>query len=326
MPGGRAIYPLLVRDQTTSALTPDEIYALGLSEIARIEDEMERGKAEAGFDGTLAEFREYLRNDPMFTFADSDAMLHAFEDIERRVSENLTALFEAPPATALEFRFVPDYAAPSAPSAFYTPQADDGARPGLIYLNAYDLSSRPRYSADALFLHEGVPGHHLQLSVAIENEDLPDFQRFGGPSAFIEGWGLYAESLGKPLGLYRDPYSEFGGLSFESWRAARLVIDTGIHWLGWTREEGIAYLLDHTALGETDATAEVERYIAMPGQALGYKIGQLKFLELRDRAANALGERFDVRRFHSAALGSGGLPLPILEAKIDRWIAAEAAR
>lgn len=323
LPGGRDFYLLLIRDQTTTEMTPEEIHALGLSEIARIESEMERVKTEAGFDGTLAAFKDFMGTDPRFRFSDSDAMLEEFERAKGTVDENLLTLFETSPASELEFRFVPDYAAPASAAAFYTAPAAEARRPGLIYLNTHDLPLRLSYTADALYLHEGIPGHHLQLSLSIEHEALPAMRRFGGPTAFVEGWGLYSESLGKNLGLYADPYREFGGLSFDAWRAARLVIDTGIHWFGWTREQGIEFLLAHPALTETEAIAEVERYIAMPGQALAYKIGQQKFFELRDRAREELGEDFDIRRFHTALLDGGALPLPILEAKIERWIDAE---
>ena len=326
MPQGREIYLQNIILFTTTAMTPEEIHAIGLAEIARIEADMERVREAAGFIGTLDEFKTFLRNDEMFEFADGEAMLEEFARIKNTVESALPGLFDDIPEAELEFRFVPDYAAASSPAAFYSQPARDGARPGLIYLNAYDLPSRPVYTADALFLHEGLPGHHLQVSLAIENEAIPEFRRYGGYTAFAEGWGLYAETLGAELGLYADPYRAFGGLSFEAWRAARLVIDTGIHWFGWTRDEAIAYLLEHTALTETDAVAEVERYIAIPGQALAYKIGQRKFLELRRRAQEALGAAFDIRDFHDAVLGAGAMPLPLLEARIERWITQETPR
>jgi uncharacterized protein (DUF885 family) len=229
------------------------------------------------------------------------------------------------PKAPLEVRFVESYAARTAAAGSYMLPSPDGTRPGIVYITSYDLPSRPTYSVDALMLHEGIPGHHLALALSVENASLPNLRRFGGPTAYHEGWGLYAESLGSELGLYRDVYRKFGRLSFDAWRASRLVIDTGIHWLGWTRERGIQYLLEHTALSETDATAEVERYIAIPGQALAYKIGERKLFELRARAQRELGPRFDLRRFHDAILRDGAMPLPILDAKINRWIAAEKA-
>jgi uncharacterized protein (DUF885 family) len=321
IPAGREIYLRLVESSTTLEISPEEIHAIGLQEIARIETEMEAVKAEAGFTGTLDAFRVFLRNDPMFKFESEDQMLEAFERASLIVAENLDLLFEDVPSAALEFRFVEDYAAPAAAAGYYSPPTPDGSRPGIVYLNAYDLPSRPTYTTDALELHEGLPGHHLALSLSIENEALPNFRRFGGPGAYHEGWGLYAETLGEDLSLYATPYRKFGQLSFEAWRASRLVIDTGIHWYGWTREESVSYLLAHTALTETDAIAEVERYIAMPAQALSYKIGQRKLLELRMRAEEELGGAFDIREFHSAILDDGAMPLSILEEKIERWIA-----
>jgi uncharacterized protein (DUF885 family) len=283
-PNGRQIYLSLVESETTLALSPDQIHALGLEEIARIEMEMENTKNEAEFLGTLDAFRNFLRDDSRFKFASEDAMHAEFERVRSVVEDNLDSLFEKSPSSALEFRFVEDYAAPTAAAAYYSPPTPDGSRAGIVYLNAYDLPSRPSYTSDALQLHEGIPGHHFALSLAIENESLPNFRRFGGPTAYHEGWGLYAETLGGGLGLYETPYRKFGRLSLEAWRASRLVIDTGIRWYGWTRDESIEFLLAHTALSETDAIAEVERYIAIPAQALSYKIGQLKLLELRERA------------------------------------------
>jgi uncharacterized protein (DUF885 family) len=324
-PNGRQIYLSLVESETTLALSPDQIHALGLEEIARIEMEMENTKNEAEFLGTLDAFRNFLRDDSRFKFASEDAMHAEFERVRSVVEDNLDSLFEKSPSSALEFRFVEDYAAPTAAAAYYSPPTPDGSRAGIVYLNAYDLPSRPSYTSDALQLHEGIPGHHFALSLAIENESLPNFRRFGGPTAYHEGWGLYAETLGDDLGLYETPYRKFGRLSLEAWRASRLVIDTGIHWYGWTRDESIEFLLAHTALSETDVIAEVERYIAIPAQALSYKIGQLKLLELRERAEEELGDAFDIRAFHSAILNDGPMPLSILEEKIDRWIVTEKA-
>ncbi len=325
LPGGRNIYLRLVESQTTLEISPEEVHAIGLEEVARIEAEMERAKNEAGFDGTLDQFRAFLRNDPMFKFESEDMMLAEFERVNLIVEDNLDRLFEDLPSAALEFRFVEDYAAPAAAAGYYSPPTPDGSRAGIVYLNAYDLPSRPTYTTDALLLHEGLPGHHLALSLSIENDAIPNFRRFGGPAAFHEGWGLYAETLGGELGLYTTPYRNFGRLSFDAWRASRLVIDTGIHWFGWTYEQSVSYLLAHTALTETDAIAEVERYIAIPAQALSYKIGQRKLLELRARSEEELGDAFDIRGFHSAVLNGGGMPLSILERKIESWIASQRA-
>jgi uncharacterized protein (DUF885 family) len=323
LPRGRDIYLRLVESETTLEITPEEIHAIGAEEVARIEAEMEKAKIEAGFAGTLDEFRVFLRNDPMFKFESEDGMLAEFERVHLIVENNLDLLFEDLPSAALEFRFVEDYAASAAAAGYYSPPTPDGSRAGIVYLNAFDLPSRPTYTTDALQLHEGLPGHHLALSLSIENDALPNFRRFGGPAAYHEGWALYAETLGEDLGLYKTPYRKFGRLSFEAWRASRLVIDTGIHWYGWTREQSVSYLLTHTALTETDAIAEVERYIAIPAQALSYKIGQRKLLELRMRAEEELGETFDIRDFHSVVLNDGAMPLSILEEKIERWIAEE---
>jgi uncharacterized protein (DUF885 family) len=326
MPTGREFYLHLVRSHTTEEMTPEAIHALGLDEIARLTREMEAAKNAAGFTGSLAEFRQFLRSDPRFVFRDEAAMLAEFKRIDTQVGSRIETLFGTLPRAGLDYRLIESYAAPSRAAAEYSAPSADGRRPGIVYLNSFDLPSRPSYAAESLALHEGRPGHHLQASLAVENRELPRFQRYGVPAAFVEGWALYAESLGDELGLYTDPYRRFGRLSFEAWRAARLVIDTGIHWLGWSREQGIAYLMANTALAEVDATAEVERYIALPAQALSYKIGERKFVELRVRAERELGPKFDIRRFHDAVLGDGAMPLPILDAKIDRWIAAEKAR
>jgi uncharacterized protein (DUF885 family) len=325
IPQGRELYLRSIEWHTTYSLTPEEIHAIGREEIVGIESEMMEIATAAGFSGTLAEFREFLRSDPQFRFASEEAMKAEFERAKAEVEANLPELFARIPRSPLEIRFLEAYSAPSAAAAYYSPGSPDGRRPGFVYLNSFDLPSRPTYTAEVLFSHEGIPGHHLQLSLAMENENLPEFRRFGGPAAFIEGWGLYAETLGEELGLYTDPYRAFGRLSFEAWRACRLVIDTGIHWFGWTREESIDYLLAHTALTETDAVAEVERYIAIPGQALAYKIGQRTLLSLRQRAREELGARFDIRRFHAAILEDGAMPLPVLEDKIERWIEVEKA-
>lgn len=326
MPGGRDTYLHLVRSQTTQALLPDAIHAQGLAEVARIMSEMERVKNEAGFAGSLEEFRAFLRTDAQFKFADADAMREMFKDVHERILTRADALFLRLPDAALEFRFIEPYAGASKAAAEYSPPSRNGRRPGIIHLNAHDLPARPAYTVEVLMLHEGIPGHHLQIGLLVENPDLPDFRRRTRPNAFVEGWALYAESLGAELGLYNDPYTKFGELSFDALRASRLVIDTGIHWLGWPRERAIAYLLTHTALTRTDAIAEVERYIALPAQALAYKIGQWEILRLRIQAENALGGDFDIRRFHDALLRDGAMPLPILRANMERWIAQESDR
>ena len=325
IPNGRDYYTALARNYTTVEFSPEEIHAIGLAEIETITAGMEDVKQEVGFSGSLDEFKNFLRTDPQFKFADEAAMMAEFERVTNIATENVSRLFSILPIAALEIRFADPVVAPTMAAGFYNSPTPDGARPGIFYVNSYDLPYRPTYTAEALELHEGIPGHHFQLATAIENDALPNFRKFGGPSAFVEGWGLYAEGLGAELGLYSDPYQRFGRLSFDAWRASRLVIDTGIHWLGWSREQGIDYLLANTALTETDAIAEVERYIAQPGQALAYKIGQRKFLELRERAEGQLGDRFDIRNFHDELLRDGAMQLPFLEAKMDRWIEEQMA-
>jgi len=325
MPGGKEMYLYLVKSTTTTALTPDEIHAIGLEEVARIAKEMERVKKATGFEGTLAQFRAFLRSDPRFKFKDEAAVLAEYERIKAQIMAHVGALFGTLAKTGFEIKFFEPFIAPTKASAEYNSPSADGARPGIFWVNSYDLPSRPTYTTEVLESHEAVPGHHQQITVAIENKSLPEFRRFGGPTAYVEGWGLYSESLGKELGLYTDPYQDFGRLSFDMWRACRLVVDTGMHWKGWTREQAIQYLLDNTSLTETDVVAEIERYIAIPGQALAYKIGQLNFLALRAKAEKELGDKFDIRRFHDALLLDGGMPIAILNAKIEGWIAAEKA-
>ncbi len=323
IPGGKEMYLYLVKSETTTDLSPDAIHALGLKEIARIESEMEAVKKEAGFSGSLDAFRQYLKTDSKFKFKDEAAMRAEFTRVRDAALEHLDAVFSHKPKAQLTFRFHEGFVAPDRPAAEYTPGSGDGRRPGTVYLNSFDLPSRGTYTSEVLELHEGIPGHHLQTQFAAENASLPRFRRFGQETAFVEGWALYAESLGPELGLYSDPYQKFGALSFDAWRAARLVVDTGMHWLGWSRERAVAFLSAHTTLSRNEAEEEVDRYIAIPGQALSYKIGEQDILDLRQRAKAALGDKFDLKRFHDAVLKDGAMPLSILNAKIDRWIAAE---
>ena len=326
IPGGKALYLYLVKSHTTTDMTPEQIHAFGLQEVTRDLKEMEKVKNETGFKGSLDEFRTYLRSDPKFKFKDADAMKTEFERVKAQTSANITRLFGNIPKTPFEIRPFEAFVAPTKAAAEYSPPSADGSRPDIFYFNTYDLPSRPTYTTEVLELHEAVPGHHFQISTAMENTSLPEFRRFGGQTAYIEGWGLYSESLGKDLGFYTDPYQKFGMLSFDIWRACRLVVDTGMHWMGWTREQAIDYMLANTSLTRTDVTAEVERYIAIPGQALAYKIGQREWLDLREHAQKELGSKFDIHRFHDEALKDGAMPLSILEAKMDRWIAAEKGR
>ena len=323
IPGGKDLYRYLVKSETTSDLSPDEIHALGLQELARIERDIEQAKSDAGFHGSVAEFRHFLQTDAKFKFRDRAAMQAEFERVRDVVSQHLGELFISKPAVPLSFRFYDSFAAPDKPAAEYTPGSSDGKRPGVVYLNDWDLAERPTYTSEVLELHEGIPGHHLQVSLAIQNSGLPRFRRFGQETAFVEGWALYAETLGAQFGLYRDPYQRFGALSFDAWRASRLVVDTGIHWLNWSREQAVQFLTSHTALSRTEAEEEIDRYAAMPAQALAYKIGEREILDLRDRAKAALGDKFDLRLFHEALLKDGAMPLPVLDQKMTRWINAE---
>ena len=321
MRGGALAYRRLVERNTTLPLRPSQIHRLGLREVARIRGEMEALRKRVGFAGSLAQFLTHLRTDARYAPPSRTWLRDGYYAIGRRVDQRIGELFSKPPRSALEIREIEAFRERTASGGSYQVGTPDGKRPGVFYYNAYDLQSRRSYEMEAIYLHEAAPGHHFQLSLANENEALPDFMRFGGDTAFLEGWGLYAETLWDELGMETDPYQRFGGLNFDMYRALRLVVDTGIHSMGWTREQAIRYMLDNSGLGETDATADVERYIAHPGQALAYKIGQLKILELRSRAEKALGSRFDVREFHDQVLNTGAIPLPVLERKIGEWIA-----
>jgi uncharacterized protein (DUF885 family) len=325
LPGGRAMYLHLVRSHTTSDLTPDAIHALGLADLARIENAMAPVIRATGFTGSLADFRDSLRNDPRFAFKDRNAMLAEFTRVRDTVSAHLSALFGKRPKTPLTFRFYDSFAAPDRPAAEYAPGSADGRRPGVVTLNDTAIALGASYTSEALELHEGIPGHHLQLALTAENRSLPPFRHMEEDTAFSEGWALYAETLGSELGLYTDPYQKFGALDFDAWRASRLVVDTGIHWLGWTHDQAVQFLLDHTALSRAAAEEETDRYIAIPGQALAYKIGENEFLDLKARAQQALGAKFDIRAFHDALLDDGAMPLPVLDAKMNRWIAQRKA-
>jgi uncharacterized protein (DUF885 family) len=320
LPNGASWYAYLVRYHTSTSMKPDEVHELGLAEVARIRVEMERIKNQVGHAGDLRSFFDALRTDPRFYFKEPSELLAGYGALRQRVSGALPLLFAVKPKATFEIRAVEAFRAPTEAAASYESPSADGKRPGVFYVNTYDLASRPTYSMEALYLHEAEPGHHLQVAVAQERTGLPRFRRFGWDTAYGEGWALYAESLGHDLGLYTDPYSAFGALSNEMWRAVRLVVDTGIHSKGWSRDKAIEYFRANTALGQADIEAEVDRYIAWPGQALAYKVGQLEILRLRRLAQQKLGVRFDIRAFHSQVLESGSLPLPVLEAKINRWI------
>lgn len=322
LPDGQAWYAFNVKNQTTTDLTPEQIHQIGLDEVARIQGEMREVMTQVGFKGDLKEFFHFLTTDKQFEFSNEQALLDSYNALRARVEAGVPTLFSLVPKAPFEIRPVEPFRAASAAGGQYFPPSADGSRPGIFYVNTYDLPSRKKWDEESLFLHEAIPGHHFQIALQQELTGLPAFRRFGGETAYIEGWGLYAESLGKELGVYTDPYQYFGRLQAELWRAIRLVVDTGLHAKGWTRDQVIAYMLDNSATSNTEAVSEAERYIAVPGQALAYKIGELKLQELRKRATAALGDKFDIHAFHAEILRDGSLPLGVLETKLDRWIAA----
>jgi len=321
LPPGKAYYALAVRESTTTPLTPDAVHQIGLREVARIQGEMDKLIASLGFKGTRAEFMQSIKADKRFYFTQGEDMLKAYRDIAKRVDAELPKLFAELPRLPYGIRAMEPHEGDNA--EHYTAGATDGSRAGFFEANVLSLATRPIYEMESTFLHEAVPGHHLQSARAQEIKGLPDFRRNGWYVAFGEGWALYAESLGPELGMYKDPYQRFGALSWEMVRACRLVVDTGLHAMGWTRDQAIRHLVDNAGIVEGYAASEVDRYVVQPGQALGYKIGEIKIKELRTRAEAALGERFNVRRFHNAVLDDGPLPLTVLEARIDEWIAGQ---
>jgi uncharacterized protein (DUF885 family) len=323
LPDGKAWYAFNVKTQTTTDMTPAQIHALGLSEVDRIHGEMHKVMDEVGFKGTLPEFFAFLKTDKQFEFKDEADLLAQYNLLRKRIDANIPKLFTLTPKSPFEIRPVEPFRAESAAGGQYYPPSADGSRPGVFYVNTFNLPSRKTWEMEDLYLHEAVPGHHFQIAIQQELPELPAFRKFGGETAFAEGWGLYSESLGRELGVYTDPYQRFGQLQNELWRAIRLVVDTGLHDNGWTRDQVIKYMLENSAVSETEATAEAERYIAIPGQALAYKIGELKIKELRARAEKALGPKFDIREFHAEVLKDGAVPLSVLEGKIDRWIASK---
>ena len=322
MKGGEGLYQYMIEQTTTLPLKADDIHNLGLSEVARITSGMEAIKNEVRFKGTLSEFFEHLRSDPKFKMSSRDALTQGYYDIGKKVDATISTQFKYLPKAPLEIKPYEEFREKYEAGGSYQSGTPDGSRPGTFYFNAYDLPSRTIPGMTTLYLHEGAPGHHFQISIAQENEKLPAFMRFGGNTAYVEGWALYSETLGYEMGLFKDPYQRFGTLSDEMLRAMRLVVDTGIHSKGWTREQAIDYMLANSDMGKTDATAEVERYIAIPSQALAYKIGALTIQRLKDKAKKELGKKFDVREFHNQVLNTGALPLTVLEKKIDAWIAA----
>jgi uncharacterized protein (DUF885 family) len=323
LPNGAAWYAYNARQSTSTDLSPAEIHQLGLDEVARIHGLIRGVMKEVGFKGSLQDFFQFMQNDPRFSFESEEALLAYYRGLEDKINQRVPELFSLIPKASFEIRPVEAFRAQSAAGGSYMRPSEDGSRPGIFYVNTYDLPTRKTWDAEDLYLHEAIPGHHFQLALQQELTGLPMFRRFGSEIAFSEGWGLYAESLGKDLGVYTDPYNYFGYLQNELWRAIRLVVDTGLHSKGWSREQVIAYMLENSAESETQATAEAERYMAIPGQALAYKIGELKIKEVRAKAERELGPEFDIRQFHAEVLKDGSVPLDVLEAKIDRWIAEQ---
>jgi uncharacterized protein (DUF885 family) len=325
-PDGLAHYRYLAQYHTTTTLTPEQIHEIGLREVARNRAEMQKVMDEVGFKGSLAEFFQVLRTDPRFYYKTGDELFRGYAVIAKRIDPELPRLFGKLYRTPFGLRAIPDNSAPNTTTAYYQGPSIDGSRPGYYYVNLYRPEVRPKWEMEVLTVHEAAPGHHLQIALAQEQTDLPNFRRAGGYTAYVEGWGLYSERLGYDLGLYKDPYSKFGQLTYDQWRAIRLVVDTGIHAMKWTRQQAIDYFMANAAKTEADIVNEVDRYISNPGQALAYKIGQMKFLELRERAKAALGDRFDIRAFHDNLLATGAVPLDIAEKNVGAWIAAQKAR
>ena len=323
LPNGKAWYAFRARTSTTTDMTPQQIHELGLAEVKRIRAEMDQVIKGTGFKGTFEEFCHFLRTDPKFYYSDADSLLRGYRDICKRADPELAHLFGKLPRLPYGVKEVPAFAEKSQTTAYYQPGSPSAGRPGWYFANTYALETRPKWEMEALSLHESVPGHHLQIAIAQELENAPEFRKHGGYTAFVEGWGLYSESLGTEMGFYKDPYMKFGQLTYEIWRAIRLVVDTGMHSMGWSRQQAIDYFIANSSKNEHDITVEIDRYIVWPGQALAYKIGELKLKELRAYAARELGEKFDVREFHDQVLGSGALPMDVLEKRIKDWVASK---
>jgi len=321
LPDGKAWYAHNVRTTTTTSLTPQQIHELGLSEVKRIRLEMDGVIRQSGFKGNFAAFSKFLRKDSQFYYKDAESLLRGYRDIAKRADPELARLFGKLPRLPYGVRAVPDFDAKSQTTAYYQPGSPKAGRPGWFTANTYALDTRPKWEMEPLTMHEAVPGHHIQISLAQEMEDTPEFRKHGGYTVFVEGWGLYAESLGVEMGFYRDPYSKFGQLTYEIWRAIRLVVDTGMHSMGWSRQQAIDYFLANSSKTPHDVTVEVDRYIVWPGQALAYKIGELKLKELRAYATRKKKKKFDVRQFHDQVLDNGALPLDLLEQRIKEWVA-----
>ena len=325
IPNGDKFYSFKVKYYTTTNKTPSEIHSIGLREVTRIRSEMDKVIKASGFTGSFKEFINYLRTNPDFYYDSAEELLDGYRAICKKADPELTKLFGTLPRLSYGVKPIPDFQAPASPTAYYYSGSLKAGRPGYFWANTYKLDSRPKYEMEALSLHEAVPGHHLQISISQELEDVPEFRKHGGFTAFSEGWGLYSEKLGEEMGFYKDPYSKFGQLTYEMWRACRLVVDTGMHAFGWSRDRAIKFVADNTAKTENDIIVEIDRYIAWPGQALAYKIGELHIIELRSLAEKQLGEKFDIREFHDTVLGSGAVPLDILEVHVKDYIAINLA-
>ncbi|KGR44598.1 DUF885 domain-containing protein [Xanthomonas vasicola] len=323
LPNGAAWYAYDVRQSTTSDLTPEQVHQIGLDEVARLQSEIQTLAKQVKFRGTLPKFYKFMQTDRRFSYRSDTELLGTYRSLQGRVQLAVPRLFNTQGMPALEVRAVEPQRAQSAASGSYMRPSGNGSTPGIFYVNTSDLPSRKTWEAESLYLHEAVPGHHYQLGLQQQLTDLPKFRRLGGETAYIEGWGLYAESLGRELGLYQDPYNYYGYLQNALWRSVRLVTDTGLHSKGWTRNQAIDYMVDNSAMTRTDAEAEVDRYMAIPGQALAYKVGEMKIAQLREQAQRELGPRFDVRAFHTEVLKDGSVPLDILQDKIQRWIATQ---
>ena len=319
LPKGSDYYEFLAKKFTTTNLSPNEIHDIGLSEVKRIKAEMMKVINDVKWEGSFKEFLEYLRSDSRFYFDNADDLLTEYLATSKRIDPELVNLFSYLPSVPYGIRAIPMESAPDTTTAYYQPPAADGSRAGFYYVNLYRPEVRPKYEIEVLTVHEAMPGHHLQISISMEL-DLPNFRKYGGITAFVEGWGLYSEALGYDLGLYKDPYSKFGQLTYEMWRAIRLVVDTGLHYKEWSRQDAINYFLENSAKSKQDIINEVDRYINWPGQALAYKIGQMKILELRNNAESTLGSEFDIKEFHFEVLKRGALPLSKLEFFINEWI------
>ncbi|MFD1217483.1 DUF885 domain-containing protein [Microbulbifer celer] len=319
-------YAHKVGEQTTTDLSPEEIHRIGLQEVRRIRNEMDAIIRKTGFDGDFKAFTEFLRTDPQFYFDSKEELLKNYRDIAKRIDGELPKLFATLPRLPYGVKPIPSYAEKSQTTAYYQPGSNEAGRAGVFYANTYNLKSRPTWEMEALTVHEAMPGHHLQIALAQEQKDIHPLRRNTMYTAFVEGWGLYSESLGYDLGLYKDPYNEFGALTYDMWRAVRLVVDTGMHQLGWSRDEAIAYFKNNSAKPEHDIVVEIDRYLVWPGQALAYKVGQMQIQEIRARAEEALGNNFNIRQFHDALLGAGALPLNVLEQRMNGWIDAQGGK